>query len=198
MESLEDFKAYLPKYLTPAEKAELFEQLKLFPQNKNFYFDGAQEEELLQGDGWKGFVAINFCTLEKKVVSGIIFSNSCDISQKNRHDFSPRALFAPIILVSKYIQLLNQIRPEADIANKISSIRRQETTSIFYLPPMPSGEGEAMVLLDDVHAHPLDHFMRNERSRLFRLNQFGFYVFLFKLSIHLTRFQEDVHRFALQ
>ena len=118
-EIFEQIKSYLPSYLTPENKAELFSELKKFPNNFNYYLC-PHKETYLQGDAWRGFVAINFHTQESKMVSGVIISNSCDITPEN-----------------------------------------------------PS-----------------------TKERLFVLNQFGFYLFLIKLSIHFTRFQEDVNRTA--
>ena len=53
---------------------------------------------------------------------------------------------------------------------------------------------ESSALFGDVRSQPLDHFMAGDRSLLFRLSDFGFYLFLFKLSIHFTRMLEGVER----
>ena len=39
VELFEQIRVLLPKYLTPAEKDDLFEELKRFPDNASFYFD---------------------------------------------------------------------------------------------------------------------------------------------------------------
>src|SRR2546427_11106296 len=76
----EDIKRYLPKYLSPRDSSELFAQLASYPNTQSpFYLQGAAipEEEPLQGDGWRGFVAIDFRTDDRKEVSGVVISNSC-------------------------------------------------------------------------------------------------------------------------
>src|SRR6266498_2622004 len=103
--SFEDFKAFLPAYLSPEKKEALFEQLRSYPANLEYYTragDAHEMAELLQGDGWQGFVAIKFETLERKVVSGIILSNSCDIDTRNRRDLPVDVVFAPLIKLSRY------------------------------------------------------------------------------------------------
>ncbi len=81
------------------------------------------------------------------------------------------------------------------VEGQIKSIRKQEKTDIFYLPASATLP-ECVVMLDDIRPQPLSMFMRkeNNRKRLFRLNNFGFYIFLMKLSIHFTRFGENLDR----
>ena len=73
--SVEEFSVFLPKYLSPEKQQGLFEELKRFPKNIEFYDPSNDlKESVLQGDGWKGLIAINFETLAKKAVSGVIIS----------------------------------------------------------------------------------------------------------------------------
>jgi len=191
----EQVKLFLPKYLTPAESRELFEDLKRFPQNKNFYLMGDSPEELLQGDGWKGFVAIDFHQLEKRTVSGVILSNSCDIDVRNARTREMKVLFAPLIRLSKYEQLLTESgKARYQVDSILSSIRQQTVTYIFYFPSISGVMDEGIIVLDDIHAHPLGDFLGCSRTRLFTLNQYAFYIFLIKLSIHFSRFQENISR----
>ena len=76
----------------------------------------------------------------------------------------------------------------------LTAIRDQRVTSIFHLPEGAWGP-EGIVLLGTIHAHPLDDFLAKDRTRLFTLSQYAFYIFLVKLSIHFTRMQENVRRF---
>lgn len=192
----EQAKLYLPKYLTSTQQRELFEQLREFPRIREFYLDKPPEQTLLQGDGWRGFVVLDFFTSERKVISGVILSNSCDISPENLQMLPGRVLFSPLIRLSKYRRLLRDAgRSDEQIEGKLASIRKQEVTSIFWLPELPGTFEESMILLDDIHTHPLDDFVQRDRSRIFTLSQVGFYVLLLKLSIHFSRFQEGVQRY---
>jgi hypothetical protein len=194
-ELFDQVKLYLPKYLTPLAVKQLFEELREFPDNSNFYWHGTPPSELLQGDGWKGLVAIDFRTLEKKAVSGVILSNSCDIDISNPRGRAMNVLFVPLIRLSSYERLLaSGGRTPEQIGDTLSSIRKQTVTYIFHLPDIPAIMDESIVLLDDIHAHPLADFLTCERSRIFSLTQSAFYVFLLKLSIHFSRFQEGFAR----
>ena len=80
------------------------------------------------------------------------------------------------------------------VEDKLALIRRQRITDIFYLPSNGVNE-ESMILLDDIHRHPLDHFLAQEKTKLFTLTQTAFYVFVIKLSIHFHRVKEGARRF---
>jgi hypothetical protein len=192
----EDVKQYLPKYLTPQNTSELFKGLAAFPakQGPFYWLREAPDDELLQGDGWRGFLALNFQTAERKEVSGIIISNSCDIDPANRHDLPANVLFSPFIELSRYADLLRGVKTPQQLDDHLTVIRNQRITSIFHFPA-ESGVPEGIVMLDTVHTHPLQDFLARQRARLFTLHQVPFYMFVMKLSIHLMRFQENVPRF---
>lgn len=189
---------YLPSYLTWEQREELRDNLRAFPRITNFYLpDSPSLPEVLQGDVWNGFVALSFRSSERRIVEGILLSNTCDVAVENEHRTQPKMVFAPVLSVAKYEVVLRGAGiPEEQIADILRSIRQQFTTNVFYLPPATYGmETEAMVVLDDVHSQPLDAFLHSERRLTSRLSQSGFYIFLIKLSIHFCRFLEGVARF---
>lgn len=198
-ELFEQIRLLLPKYLTPTESQDLFQELRKFPDNASFYFEREDlRDELLQGDGCHGFIAIDFLTGSRKTVSGVILSNSCDIDSKNATAFPVKILFAPIISLGRYVEkLMAAGKNEEQVQGLLTTIRKQRITNIFYLPACPGVTEESFILLDDIHAHPLSDFRVRDRLVLFRLNQFFFYFFIIKLSIHFCRFKEDVHRFTV-
>lgn len=192
----EQARLFLPKYLTPAQEKELFSELKKFPDNPRFYLEtSTYPKEILQGDGWRGFVVIDFQSTEKRDVSGVVLSNSCDISEENARSAPVNVLFSPMIPVQKYADLLSQHKEPDQVDRVIASIRKQQVTSIFYLPESPGALAESMILLDNIHSHPMADFSGRARSKVFTLNQYAFYLFLMKLSIHFSRFGERVARF---
>jgi hypothetical protein len=199
-EIFEQIRVFLPKYLSPGESRELFQALSSYPDIGDHYLPpGAGDEELLQGDGWKGFIVINFDTLERKAVSGVIISNSCDIDVRNPRPTSPRVLFCPIIPLARYEALLREAGVGQErIRSVLDSIRGQKVTYIFYLPSGPYGPEESIIVLDDLYSEPLPTFLNGARIRLFRLNQTAWYVLLIKLSIHFSRANEGVRRFPLK
>jgi hypothetical protein len=193
----EQVKLFLPKYLTPQQKSDLFAELSKFPDNMAFYLSNAiWNDQILQGDGWRGFVAVNFATAERKTVAGVVISNSCDVTDENARDLPVNILFAPLIELTKLVDVLKTGgKSAAQINDILLAIKKQRVTSIFYLPERHGVWPESIILLDNIHAHPLQDFLQAQRTCLFTLNQYAFYLFLMKLSIHFARFQENVQRF---
>ncbi len=192
----EQAKLFLPKYLTPAQVKELYSELQKFPDNFNYYLNSLIEDKYLQGDGWSGFLAVNFTTLERKQVSGVILSNSCDIDPANPTSRDRSILFSPLIPLRSYRALLERSgKNPAQIEQIETAISKQEITYIFYLPKYKEILDESIIILDDIHQHKLSDFQRREASKIFALNQYAFYLFLIKLSIHFSRFNEGLRRF---
>ncbi|MEZ4459403.1 MAG: hypothetical protein R3E66_06680 [bacterium] len=190
-----DIERYLPPYLTPEDRAKLWSELKSFPENMNFYLQDANlRDELLQGDGWRGLVVTRFNDGEQKTVLGMILSNSCDISAENDRCFPTNILFAPVVKLSRIAERLGEVKNEQQVTNILDNIRKQRVTSLFFLPS-GSGLEESVIFLDDIHSHPLQHFLDNKRDSVFTLTQYAFYLLLMKLSIHFSRFQEGIRRF---
>lgn len=193
----EQIQLFLPKYLTPTTRTELFEEIARFPDiRKSFYLANRESAQpMLQGDAWRGFVVVDFDTAAKRPVSGLILSNSCDINPENPRDVPPRVLFSPLVSLERFIGRLRQAgETNTQIDSKMDGIRKQYVTSIFYLPPENDVVKESMILFDDIHAHPSEDFLARERSRIFSLSQFAFYLLLIKLSIHFCRSNEGRER----
>ncbi len=171
-------------------------EIRSYPNIRSFYANQtSSDDRLLQGDGWRGFVAIDFHSAERKPLSGIVLSNSCDVDTQNRRALVPSILFAPLIRLDRYCESLAEAGDtEIQIESIRHAIRAQEATSIFHLPAPDQEAPERMALLYDVHQHPLDDFLSGERSCIFTLSQVAFYLFLVKLSIHFLRMQEGVER----
>jgi len=194
----EELEKYFPQYLTAIDKKQLYKEIKDFPKNKEFYiYLQNYEAQALQGDGWKSFLLINIETIERKKVSGIVISNSCDIDPANGIRDGQKILFAPLIKLSRYEEGMKESNlSDTEITQTISNIRSQLISHIFYLPEYPGHIEESIVLLDDINSNPLQHFLQNREHKLFCLNQFAFYLFIIKLSIHFTRLREGLRRYT--
>jgi hypothetical protein len=193
-------KDQIPSYLTQEAKENLVKalnKLPSFPDSVDFY-TSRYPDEIMQGDGWTNLGIIQYETLEKKEVKGIILSNSCDISPTNKRDIPAKVVFAPIIRLSNYKTLLSNAKvPPETITSKLESIRKQYITTLFYLPVGLGLEEEYIALLDDIHTIPYQSFEnQKDTTKLFTLSQVGFYIFLFKLSVHFCRFHENILRDA--
>lgn len=193
--TVENIKDHIPYYLAQEAKEGLVKALRDFPEKMNYYTT-THPDELLQGDGWNSLDIINVETAERKSIKGIILSNSCDISTENIRDIPARIVFAPIIPLSNYENLLAQRGVDPNkVSSKISSIKKQQVTSLFYLPKGGYLESDHIAVLDDLHTLPVQRFCeKTDRRKQFTLSQVGFYLFLFKLSIHFCRFHENVFR----
>jgi hypothetical protein len=189
--TLEDF---VPKYLPEADKEALVDQLRDF-ENRNYYTTKFPSD-LLQGDGWFGFDVLNFSDGRKDQIKGIMLSNSCDADSQNDRDLPARIIFAPLVAVSRYVDLLRKADVDADqIGHKIEAIRKQRITSLFFLPKGGSLDEDHIALLDDLHNVPLSVFRaKKERAKIFTLSQMGAYLLILKISMHFCRFSEDIVR----
>lgn len=190
------FKDHLPYYLTDGRE-ELVKAFDQFDRGEAVnYYSQLYPEDILQGDGWRGFPIANITSPERRYVRAIILSNTCDISFENPRILPHRIIFSPLIKLNEFIRLLKeQSASDEKINSQVDAIRRQFITNIFYLPPGGAIDEEYIARLDHIYSAPATfHEKSPEREKLFTLSQFGHYVFLFKLSVHFCRFQEDIAR----
>jgi hypothetical protein len=193
MITFEQIHDYLPQYLTPKKQRALADALADF-ENRDYYTQ-LYPDEMLQGDGWSSIEIMRFETGDRDRIKGILLSNSCDIDPKNRRDFPPRIVFAPLVRLEAYIKRLADAVDQKVLDNKLTAIRKQTVSSLFYLPAGAELTAEHIAILDDLHTIPLATFLSEaSRAKLFTLGQMGFYLFLMKLSIHFCRFQEGIDR----
>ncbi|MFW8745021.1 hypothetical protein [Mesorhizobium japonicum] len=187
---------HIPYYLSQEAKDNLVATLADFPRKINYYINKFQDE-ILQGDGWNSFVVFNYENGQKQPIKGILLSNSCDISPDNKRPIPPTYTFAPIVKLSAYTQQLSAAGvSEEQIQNKIIAIKEQTVTTLFYLPKDGNLDEDYVAILSEANSIPSQAFYeRKDRQKIFTLSQVGFYLFVFKLSIHFCRFHEEVDRF---
>lgn len=191
----ETIRDQIPYYLTQEQKKGLLKALREFPRGTQYYLTGMYKD-VLQGDGWTKLQVFDFQTGEKALITGIILSNTCDVAPENKRDLPVNIVFAPIIPLSAYSERLVEKKVKADsIETKIAAIKKQEVTTLFYLPAGSNLDTDHIALLDDIHTMPAKAFEREaEKGKLFTLSQIGFYLFIFKLSVHFCRIHENVNR----
>lgn len=184
---------FLPQELSLPMRKGFLDQLRKFPHAMDYYYS-YQAEQFLQGDVYGGFVSYNPDTGQKKEIRGIILSNTCDISGDNARWTAPRVVYAPIIRLSKLEAVYKQAGVSAtQIASRMDAIKRQEVTYLFYLPQGDALDDEYVALLDAIEHTSTEHLYQ-KCKRVATLGMAGFYMFLFKLSIHFTRMHEGVVR----
>ena len=200
---LDDLRLFLPKYLSADNYSRLISQLRDYPANidQRMYTTGLEPNVIYQGDGVSNMpvVSVDNLSLGVKNCPCIILSNTCDMDEANTRLFPTTIMYAPIIDLQKYESTLRLkgVSP-SKISNHLADIKAQKVTSIFYLPST-GNMGDSIVFLDRI----LNVGQRSiERSsyatrRLFSLSDYGFYLFVFKLSIHFSRIREGVNRGSL-
>lgn len=208
MIDFEEVKKYLPHYLNNASQDNLFKELKSFPENidDRLYSQLLTKNEIIyQGDGIDDMLVINLPSTEIRPFRSMIISNTCDIYLENEKLFPSRIIYAPIFNLEKYIDSLIKEHGENDdqkrkIKNHMLSIKKQLSTQIFYLPKGAGLQYDSIVFLDRLNNFPTGLMTGEEikQRKIFTLSNYGFYLFLIKLSIHLTRVREGVERTILK
>ena len=190
---------FLPKYLSPNDQKDLLKCIKDFPDNinKRFYTRALKDQPIIyQGDGIKKLPIINLPDSKIKNAMCIITSNTCDVEFSNKRFYPIRLTYCPIIELGKYRNFLKsqKLTPQ-QIKQHITAIKKQEITQIFYLPAQGKMK-QSIVFLDRINN--CDNSILNRRKlkagRVFTLSNYGFYLFLLKLSMSFTRIGEGVNR----
>ncbi|MBL4595954.1 MAG: hypothetical protein JKX99_05190 [Robiginitomaculum sp.] len=197
----DDLKKHIPYYLTSSDQQTLVAELSAIASGKpvNYFLSKAYDflnETMLQGDGCRGFELFVFNSGERRSVRGLVLSNSCDTNSENKRDVPMRVVFSPLVKLSSYkAMLLDSGIDSKKVDDKINSIKIQKTTNIFYLPAVGPTAEDYLVRFDDVHSMPVTARSANEdKGKLFTLSNTGFYMLVFKLSVHFCRLQEKITR----
>lgn len=200
MIDFDEIKKYLPKYLSQEATEKLFQDLKDFPDNihKRLYGDVLEnEKDIFQGDGIIDLPVVNLPDETVRNGRAIIVSNTCDINLDNERIFFPRIAYCPILKLSKFVSILKRRKiSDERIAQLVDTIKKQEISSMFYLPQGSHLEEDYIAILENINNCDVKVIDKEEitEKRLFSLSNYGFYLFLFKLSIHFTRIREAVER----
>ncbi|MCK5805036.1 MAG: hypothetical protein KAI66_19540 [Lentisphaeria bacterium] len=199
----ENIELFLPRYLSDDTKNNLVDSLKQFPDNidQRFYLGrNIGGDPILQGDGIGSLTVCHIPRQKFYSAPCIVVSNSCDVDPSNERHTPVNICYAPIIRLAKYRDSLVEKYGEEKADSVVEAIRKQYITHYFYLPAGAGLDYEGIVLLDQVTNAPnsTDFYDTLQEERLFILSQYGFYLFLFKLSVHFTRMGERLDRDADQ
>ncbi len=195
--SFEDARSFLPPGLSDPQLKQLYRDIQIIGEGRNFYTEVAFEY-LLQGDVTADsyYPSITESGLVEVTARVLLLSNSCDISLENTRDLPRRVAVAPVIRLERWIEMLRENGiSEARLESQITALRAQRLTSYFYLPASDAIP-ESLVLLDQIQSIPLARLENALEKRIHILSQAGFWVLLLKLSIHFSRPLEAVVRDA--
>lgn len=205
MRNFRDIERFLPQYLSKDAQETLFKELKDFPDNiDDRIYTGflAHEPNIYQGDGLDSIPGVNLPRADILQLNGVVLSNTCDLDPANIRLQEPRLVYATVIKLQKYYDMLirvlvdSQKRTRQEIDRHIENVKKQQISHMFYLPRCESLGEESIALFDRINNISISQINPDElpRKRLFSLSDYGFYLFLYKLSIHFTRIREGIDR----
>ncbi len=195
----EEVKKYLPQYLSAESTIALLEELEQFPENIDSRIYTTQilnQDVIFQGDVITDLPIVNLPAPTIHYAPCMILSNTCDNQPKETRYISRNLIYAPIVKLKKIIILLeaNGI-DNSKIETFVATVRKQYVTQLFYLPNGYGIEDESIVFLDRINSSDNTMIGKNLKDiRILCLSDYGFYLLLFKLSVHFTRIQEKVDR----
>lgn len=200
--TIDDIKLFLPKYLSPESYTDLIQCLRDFPNpTSRFYTKQLDDQNIIfQGDGLPDLPVVHFevnDNISSQRKPCIVLSNTCDMDLKNPRIYSTQIVYAPIFNLNIYKQSLYSSGkfPPNKIQGHIEAIKLQGYTQIIYLPAC-EGMEESFVFLDRMNNYPNAKIDREDisKKRFFCLDNYGFYLLVFKLSVHFCRMNERIDR----
>ena len=198
-ETLKEVIRTFPHYLSEQEKLSLFSELCNTSFNIDYYSESYTEDECLQGDVYIRFKVFDYKNnLVRDNVRGMVLSNTCDLSSENRRMIGPNVVFCVVLKESQYTSFLKKNNLSSNqIYGHIKDVHEQRVTNRMYFPKRINSDSY-IALLDEVYTMPLNLFwQQNDRRRIFRLSNAGFYIFLMKLTLNFCRMSESIHRTPL-
>lgn len=217
-DALELIRTHLPKYLTADIKENLFSVVKEnFPLSidPSLIYQRLPDEDIYyQGDcivdiPFSFFETRDGGTFITRFLNGIILSNTCDISLENERLEKPFIQFSNILPLNDYVEKLEEKKVASQrIESFLSNLKSNRISNLFYLPEKRNADEiimeESFVRFDSAVSLPLsalegeayDRRYKPDGDRVFSFSNYGFYLFLIKLSIHYCRIREGVFRNA--
>lgn len=204
-----NFSDFLPAHLKGESKEQLKNSLKQFHVSEtvekinysNFYtesfFEFFFQGDLIPEVRFPHFNPQNF-SFEKAYTNAVIISNTCDISSENNRTLNNKeCLLAPIIELDGYTEQLKQLgRTPEQIQSHKQEIYMQKISNLFFFPQKNNWEKGYIAYLDKMFWFPTNELnsFNIKEDRISCLNQFGFYLFVLKISYHLCRLPEQNER----
>ena len=158
----------------------------------------------MQSDLVHSVPGIDWDTQTKQFISGyipaLLISNSCDVTVENDRSVNNKeALFAPIIPLDNYLGLKRDLGyTDQQLATFYTALKKQSYTNLIYFPKNEINGQEYIVRLDKISWVPqtalIDMLKDLDNQRFISLSDWGYYLFITKLSVHLCRVPEEIER----
>jgi hypothetical protein len=211
--SAEHFERLLPLYLVSTEKQRLKEGLSQFlsanrdndivydhfylEDNVDFFRQSDLIAEVRSANWNADFEGGEF---ERSYTDSMLLSNTCDVNDQNKRPINIKeSVFAPVVNFREYLRDLKENGiSELQAHNFEKDVMQQRIANLFYLPPYIKDGPDYIALLDRLFWLPSSDLNKRlpyiSQGRIKSLDQFGFYLFIFKLSYHFCRLPEEADR----
>lgn len=157
-----------------------------------FYGRNIHTTNLLeQGDVMPELPIVNLPQEGVKNSLALIVSSTCDMDPRNERQTPMNIVYAPIMRLSVYVQLLKDNGKYS--LSHIQDIKKQNIGRFFYLPQGSNLDDEYIAMLDklcNASSKVFEGVMLDE-VRTVRLSDYGWYILLEKLSLFFTRATDD-------
>lgn len=187
---IEDFQRQLPPFLTSAKKQEILDAIKDFPEKFNPYQYVKEDPFAEQGDIFADVPFYFYENNKKEHKIAMVLSNACDISPENKRYAPVKVITALLLKFDRFSDLIRRNLPSSSAESIERDIKSQKITNMMYLPKGAALQEDYILKFDCLTSIPLKEFLTNRGERLARLSLFGYYMLLFKLSVHFCRFPE--------
>lgn len=97
----------------------------------------------------------------------------------NKRDLPTKITFAPLIPLSAYVALLEKVKIDhGKIINKITSIKEQKISNIFYLPRGGGLKQDYIALFDELYTMPSKHLSQKRKNLKSSLYDFLAFIYV--------------------
>jgi hypothetical protein len=171
---------------------DLLRYFKDNPHLEKWVYAPTVSQHLAQGDVVE---ALPTCFIDaegiiknsKEPIPAILLSNTCDMSMDCGE---PRKQFYTIVPLFPFVE-------ERYEEGRIREIMENTLTDTLYLPNIPALKGSYIAQLDMACSISSEYVHRHmEKQKRTSLSRNGYYYFMAKLSLHLTRPENELERCA--
>ena len=192
----DDVRKHLPRYLSEGALEALYANLCDYENSgiPQKLFTGWRDGTVIQGDVVDD---LSFVRLPDGTVfqgTGLIISNTCDFDATNTRVLPPQVQYCLVVKLSKFLRRLRDAGlVDANVDQFLYSLKKQRLSNRLYLPTI-FGDDDGIALLDYAVFCDSTELRDSAGKVRARLENYGFYVFLVKLSIHFCRVREEIDR----
>ena len=196
MPSVNDAETYMPYWLSARDRQQMYEQLRAL-ESLPYYSNHGVGESWLQGDLLAGFPYWHHEDGQMRMAKAkvLVISNSCDIAPENDRSMAVSMSVVPIYSSTTLNSVFSrQGLSDGQVNAKMDAIRKQEVTSMFFLPASSNLVGDSIADFSRVQSIPYELAAESAPGRLEVLSQPGHWLLLVKLAIHFCRLRDEVRR----